>query len=115
MRIFDNPNVNFLKWRWQALALSILIVVAGFGTIVKRGGLPLGVDVSGGTVLRLKFDKQTSESVVRSALPDPGNSVVQTYGAPADNEIIVRLPLMGDQTNADLQAAQVEAALKAAN
>src|SRR6185436_11637841 len=38
-----------------------------------------------------------------------------TYGAPGDNEILVRLPLSGDQTNADAQAAQVEAALKAAN
>ncbi len=115
MHIFDNPNVNFLKWRWQALAVSVAIIGAGLFTIVQRGGLPLGVDFSGGTVLRLKFEKQTSESVVRGALPDPGNSVVQTYGAPADNEIIVRLPLQGDQTNADAQAAQVETALKAAN
>ncbi|HXT71349.1 MAG TPA: protein translocase subunit SecF [Vicinamibacterales bacterium] len=115
MHIFDNPNVNFLKWRWQALALSVAIIGAGVFTIVSRGGLPLGVDFSGGTVLRLKFEKPTVDSVVRSALPDPGNSVVQTYGAPGDNEILVRLPLSGDQTNADAQAAQVEAALKAAN
>ena len=115
MHIFDNPNVNFLKWRWHALALSVLVIGAGLATIIARGGLPLGVDFSGGTVLRLKFEKQTSESVVRAALPDAGNSVVQTYGAPGDNEILVRLPLMGDETNADAQAAQVEAALKAAN
>src|SRR6187200_1521973 len=115
MHIFDNPNVNFLKWRWHALALSVLVIGAGLATIIARGGLPLGVDFSGGTVLRLKFDKPTSESVVRAALPDSGNSVVQTYGAPGDNEILVRLPLMGDQTDADAQAAKVEAALKAAN
>ena len=90
MRIFDNPNVNFLKWRWHALALSVAVIGAGLFTIVSRGGLPLGVDFSGGTVLRLRFEKATSESVVRGALPDAGNSVVQTYGAPGDNEILVR-------------------------
>ncbi len=115
MRILDNPNVDFLKWRWYALALSAAVIGAGVFTIVSRGGLPLGVDFSGGTVIRIKFEKPTSESAVRSALPDPGNSIVQTYGAAGDNEILIRLPLTGDQANADAQAAEVEAALKAAN
>ena len=71
MHIFNNPNVNFLKWRWHALALSVLVIGAGLATIIARGGLPLGVDFSGGTVLRLKFEKPTSESVVRAALAAP--------------------------------------------
>ena len=27
MAIFTNPNFNFLKWRWPAVALSLLIIV----------------------------------------------------------------------------------------
>ena len=29
MRIFDNPNINFIKWRWHALVLSLVIRWAG--------------------------------------------------------------------------------------
>jgi len=118
MRIFDNPNLNFIKWRWHALALSALIIVAGVVTIVQRGGLPLGVDFSGGAVLVLKFDKPISEDTVRAALPSVGDAVVQRSGPAADNEIMIRLPLTdGSEEGANLEAraAQVEAALRNAN
>ena len=117
MRIFDNPNVNFIRWRWHALALSILVIAAGLYTIVARGGLPLGVDFSGGTVLRLKFEKPTSESAVRAALPFARDAVVQTYGAADANEILVRLPMTGtdERTAVDEEAARVEAAIRGAN
>jgi preprotein translocase subunit SecF len=118
MNIFNNPNVNFLKWRWHALALSVLVIGAGLVTIVSRGGLPLGVDFSGGTVLLLKFEKPVAEDAIRAALPFAGDAVVQTSGAPGSNEIMVRLPIMQgteEGTNLEKQALQVEAALRAAN
>ena len=116
MRIFDNPNINFIKWRWHALAASILIIVAGAVTLVQRGGLPLGVDFSGGTVLRLRFAQPIGENQVRAALPFAGDALVQRYGDPQNNEILVRLPMLSDQQqDVDTQAARVETALRAAN
>jgi preprotein translocase subunit SecF len=118
MNIFNNPNLNFLKWRWHALALSVLVIGAGLVTIISRGGLPLGVDFSGGTVLLLKFEKPVSIGAVRDALPFAGDAVVQTSGAAGSNEIMVRLPIMQgaeEGTNLEKQALQVEAALRAAN
>ena len=117
MRIFDNPNVNFMKWRWHALVLSLLVIGAGVVTILQRGGLPLGVDFSGGTVLQLKFAQKPNEDAIRSALPS-GDPVVQTFGDPANNEVLVRLPIMqGTEQGANLteEARRVEAALRAAN
>ena len=118
MRIFDNPNLNFLKWRWHALALSVLVIGSGLATIVSRGGLPLGVDFSGGTVLVLKFEKPVGLDAVRSALPFAGDAVVQTFDKPDLNEVLVRLPIMQgteEGTNLEKQATQVETALKTAN
>lgn len=118
MRIFDNPNVNFIKWRWHALFLSLAVIGAGIFTIVSRGGLPLGVDFSGGTVMVLKFDQAISEDVVRKALPFSGAAVVQTFGAPADNEILIRLPIMQEAeegANLEMNAIRVETSLRAAN
>ena len=117
MRIFDNPNVNFMKWRWHALILSVLVIGAGLATIVSRGGLPLGVDFSGGTVMQLKFAQRPDEEAIRRALPF-GDPVVQRIGNEADNEVLIRLPIMkGQEQGASLteEAARIEAALRAAN
>jgi preprotein translocase subunit SecF len=119
MRIFSNPNYNFIKWRWHAIILSAAIIGSGLFTIVSRGGLPLGVEFSGGTQVRVKFDKPTSEDTVRNALgPLSAQATVQTYGPPADNEILIRLPLRPGQeqgTSLENDAKQVEDTLRAAN
>jgi preprotein translocase subunit SecF len=95
MRIFTNPNFDFLRWRWHALALSALVVIGGIALMISRGGLPLGVDFSGGTVLVYKFDRPVTEDAVRTAIgPLPGEEIVQSYGRPGDNEILIRLPEM---------------------
>lgn len=102
MRIFDKPNFNFIRWRWQAIAVSVAIILAGVATMVVRGGMPLGVDFTGGTVVVVEFNRAVSEDAVRDALgPDAADAVVQRYGAAALNQIMVRLPLGdGDGTGA---------------
>jgi len=117
MRIFHNPNYNFVKWRWHALALSAIVIGAGIVTIA-RGGLPLGVDFSGGTMLTLKFDDAVDEETIRKALPSFGDAIVQTTGAPAEHRILVRLPMIRQSEEAhdiETEAKAVEAALHTAN
>src|SRR6187549_2895351 len=116
MRIFDNPNLNFMKWRWHALILSVLVIAAGFATVISRGGLPLGVDFSGGTVLQLKFAQPPDQNAIRAALS--GEAVVQTFGDSKNNEVLVRLPIMkGTEQGASLteEKERVQATLRAAN
>jgi len=118
MRIFQNPNYNFVKWRFHALALSGLIIAAGLATIISRGGVPLGVDFSGGTVMILRFAQPTPLDAVRRALPNANDAIVQTYGDPAQNRIMIRLPMMNEAeagANLEKQAVEVEDALRAAN
>jgi preprotein translocase subunit SecF len=93
MRIFTNPNYNFIKWRWHALVFSALIIGAGIATIVARGGLPLGVDFSGGTVMIVKFAQPTGEEPVRRALGSLANdAVIQTTTSGGEDGIMIRLP-----------------------
>jgi preprotein translocase subunit SecF len=93
MRILTNVNVNWLRYRWQALIFSWVIILSGVALIVTRG-LPLGIDFSGGTIVVVKFEKPVGEQQVRSALDAsmPGEKVVQRYGDPGENQILVRLP-----------------------
>jgi preprotein translocase subunit SecF len=118
MRLLTNTNYNFLRWRWHALALSAAILVAGIATIVARGGLPLGVDFSGGTAVRLQFAQPVTVQAVRDALgPLASDAVVQQVeeiGPGAENQIAVRLP---DPEQQDLTAeeSRAEQAVRAAN
>ena len=121
MRMLETTNINFLKWRWHALALSVLVIGAGLFTIVSRGGLPLGVDFSGGTVVNVRFQQPVDEAAVRTALKQFGDVVVQKVrpqiGQADQNEIMIRLPVMQEAeqgSNLEAHALAVEAALKSA-
>jgi preprotein translocase subunit SecF len=104
MQIFTNTNFDFLRWRWHALALSAAIILAGFAYMATRGGLPLGIDFSGGTIVVLKFDRPVTEDAVRKAVESlPGEKVVQQYGRAGDNEILVRLPQVAQEQGFNLE------------
>ena len=118
MQIFTNTNFDFLRWRWHAIALSVVVILAGAGLMVSRGGLPLGVDFSGGTVVVLKFDRPVPEDAVRTAVASiPGDKVVQQYGEASANEILVRLPQAGAERGFSLEegAKQVLTLIQRAN
>jgi preprotein translocase subunit SecF len=119
MRIFDNPNFNFIRWRWHAIFLSIVVIGAGLATVFARGGLPLGVDFTGGTVIVLDFVNPVDENAVRAALGSSmADATVQRYGEPGRNEIMIRLALKDatEQGNSlEELARQVEQGLRGAN
>ena len=52
MKIFKNPNYDFVRWTWPALVLSWVIILAG-GLYIWKNGIPKGVEFSGGTNLIL--------------------------------------------------------------
>ncbi|MES1256665.1 MAG: protein translocase subunit SecF [Acidobacteriota bacterium] len=117
MHIFTNPNFNFLRWRWQAIALSWVIIIAGAVTFWTKG-IPKGVEFAGGTVLIEQFAQQVSVEQVRTALdrnyPGGGqNTLVQSYGEPSLRQFMIRVPEVGAESGASLSttAQHVEAAL----
>jgi preprotein translocase subunit SecF len=119
MQILGKTNFNFIKWRWHAIAMSTVIIVAGFGQIIAQGGPRLGVDFSGGTSLVIRFVQPVTEDAVRSALaPIPGEKTVQQFGNPAENQLLIRLPQLvavEEGTNLDDAAEQVDTLLRQAN
>jgi preprotein translocase subunit SecF len=101
MKIFTNPNYDFVRWRWHALALSALVILAGIFTIATRGP-QLGVDFEGGTVVILKFDQTPDLGRIRSTLPN--DAVVQTYGPAEAREVAVRVRRTGAESAGNLSA-----------
>ena len=106
MQIFKTPNYNFIRWRWQAIALSVLVIAAGAAMMVARGGMDLGIDFSGGTIVVVQFDQPVGEDQVRRAVTGIASEVgVQQFGATADRQWLIRLP----QTQGVEQGASLEA------
>ncbi|HJN43783.1 MAG: protein translocase subunit SecF [Vicinamibacterales bacterium] len=114
MPIFKNPNFDFLKWRWPAVGLSLVIILAGAVAMALQGGPTLGIDFSGGTIVVVKFDAGVTEDAVRGAISGIADeNVVQQFGSADANEILIRLPQSGPEagTSLELGANAVRAAL----
>jgi preprotein translocase subunit SecF len=115
MHIFTNTTYNFTRWRWHALALSLVVIATGAALMATRG-LPLGIDFSGGTAVVVQFETNPTENQVRDAIaPLPGDKVAQQYGDPADREWLVRLPQLEgaeEGTNLDAGSQQIEQLLR---
>jgi preprotein translocase subunit SecF len=120
MHIFKHTNYDFLRWRWHAIVLSWIVILAGVATIAVRG-IPKGIEFAGGTVVIAKFDQQVSVEQVRTGLDKnfPGgaqSAVIQYYGDPSERQVMVRVPQVGAESGRSLgtTAQAVENALKQA-
>jgi len=110
MQIFTNANYDFIRWRWHAIILSLVVIGAGVFLIVTRG-LPLGIDFSGGTSLVAQFGEEVSLDRVREAVaPLPGDEVVQQFGDAAERRVLIRLPQVeGAEEGVELERSALRA------
>ncbi|MGE0392813.1 MAG: protein translocase subunit SecF [Vicinamibacterales bacterium] len=121
MHILKNTSIDFLRWRWHAMAVSVLVLLAGLGVILTRG-IPLGIEFQGGTAVIAQFDQAPSIEAVRAAFNQhfPGggqNVMVQAYGNPEQRQVMVRVPQVGEESGAALgsTAKVAEEALRKGN
>ena len=106
MHIFKNTHFDFLRWRWHAIALSWVLIIAG-GIVFATKGIPLGIEFAGGTAVIVEFEQATSVQQVRGALDKtfPGggeNIVVQTFGDASQRQVMIRVPQVGAESGASL-------------
>jgi preprotein translocase subunit SecF len=110
MHIFKHTHYDFLRWRWHALVLSWVIILAGIFVLATKG-IPQGVEFAGGTVVVTEFAQPTSVDQVRTALdrnfPGGGQNVlVQAYGDVSRHQVRVRVPTIGGEKGQSLSATK---------
>ncbi len=121
MQIIKHTNIDFLRWRWHAIALSWVVIIAGLVSIWTIG-IPLGIEFAGGTSVILQFEQPTSAEAVRTALAQHfqgggQDAIIQPYGDPARHQMLIRVPDVGAEEGTALSqtAEGVEAAIREGN
>jgi preprotein translocase subunit SecF len=98
MHIFTSPNFDFVRWKWHAIALSWVVILAGVFVIWTKG-MPRGVEFSGGSIVILKFEQPPNLDQIRTALPGGGaNAIVQQYGEPSAKQVMIRVHSAGAES-----------------
>ena len=123
MELFRGVNVDWLRLKWYFLGFSLIFSVAG---IVSMGWhwahigspVPLSVDFSGGTQVRLKFDQAPDVNQIRQAtdaagIKDARIQPIQGGGAAETNEVLISLPEQMNESALDVGREQIESALHA--
>jgi preprotein translocase subunit SecF len=111
MEIIRNPNFDFIGRAKYFVALSVAVILASLAW-VATGHLRYGVEFSGGTQLILTFQSAPEIDRIRDAVTrvSPG-AVIQTYGDPKANKVLVRIGEEAPETDLDAPARAVRQAL----
>jgi preprotein translocase subunit SecF len=107
----DSTNLDFLRWRNVAIAISGLLLAASIALIAMKG-LNFGVDFAGGQVIRVTFAQAPALDELRSEVAGYGlgDPSIQEFGSP--RQITIRLPLPpGGEEGANAAASRVRAEL----
>src|SRR5512141_2744194 len=93
VELFRNPNIDFLGKKWFFLGLSLILSVGGLLSMLFWHHIPLGVDFSGGTIVRVKFTTPPNADAIRGDMDRAGlkNARIEPYGAASKNGVLVSL------------------------
>lgn len=101
----DDTNIQFLKWRNVAMAISVAMIIASIVLVAVRG-LNFGVDFVGGQMIQVTFEKvkEAPVSQLRQDIDalDLGEATIQRFGDP--NQVSIRMRL-GSSTDDQVQEA----------
>lgn len=97
---------NFLKYRVPSVLFTLVIIGAGVVGYVMRGGFRYSVDFSGGTELRVRFDKPVEVQSVRKVIHEEWQGTV--HSIVGGQELMIRVPQTPDKVS-DLDKKMISA------
>lgn len=81
MRFLKATNIDFMRYRKIAFLISSSLIVIGLIAFFIRGKTIFGIDFTGGTLIRYKFQQTVDVGDIRTALERGGveKSIIQSY------------------------------------
>lgn len=107
----SDTKIPFLRYKFVALTVSILMMVASLGLFFTRG-VNQGIDFTGGVLLEVGSDSPLDISRIRAIVAglNLGDAAIQEFGEASDAVIrIERQPADPDNDISDAQAQQIAA------
>jgi preprotein translocase SecF subunit len=104
MRIIKDTNINFMGNTKVALFVSAVLILAGIGSMITKGGPKLSIDFKGGTLVAVNYIEAMDINVVRSSLSsvvidgqsfDFSQAEIKHFGD--ESNVAVRLPSMENE------------------
>ncbi len=119
IELFKEPNIDWMGKAKYFYALSGILLIAGWASIIIHGGLRYSIDFKGGTNVDVRFAQAPNIDQIRSGLNAQGlpNSEIQSVSDianPNANEVLIFVEQKGQGDEAgDTSKTQVLNALNA--
>jgi preprotein translocase subunit SecF len=107
----DNTNIQFIKWRNVAAAISLFLIIGSIVLVFTRG-LNFGVDFVGGQMIQVTFE-DVADAPVEQLREDIdalnlGEATIQRFGEPNEVSIRMRLETASDDDVQEANSATVQ-------
>lgn len=95
MEFLRDTNFDFMKYRRQWVAASLILVAVSVVAIFVHGQLNIGVDFAGGTQLTLQYQREPEVDEIRRVLVTGGldDAQIQSFGETGSNEVLIKTPV----------------------
>ena len=82
-------HLDFVGKMKYAIIFSVILTTICIASVIIHGGLNLGIDFAGGSIIQVKFQKDMTADRIRGALKSTRleNSIIQQFGL---NEFLIR-------------------------
>jgi preprotein translocase subunit SecF len=104
MELFKNTHFDFLGKKWPFIIASLVLTVAGLGSLAMRGGPNYGIDFKGGALLRLRFNQEPPVQKIRAALESKVHGEISVQQITGEPEVLVGTEIRNEsELNANRQ------------
>ena len=100
MDLIGDTKIDWLKYRWYFIGISIAVLLAGAFDVARKGGLQYGIDFSEGTIVYAKFENTPEIEVLRDQLQRSGvnEAIIQRYDRDALNMVMIRVERISEES-----------------
>lgn len=101
MEFFRGVNVDWMGKAKYFVSCSLILLIVGWISIYRNGGLRYGIDFRGGTLVYVRFASAPPINQIRKGLQDAGlaNSTIQQISdisnSSSNNDVVIGLDLRG--------------------
>ena len=104
MELFKNTHFDFLGKKWPFIIASLVLTVAGLGSLAMRGGPNYGIDFKGGALLYLRFNQEPPVQRIRAALESKVHGEISVQQITGQPEVLVGTEIRNEtELNANRQ------------